>query len=127
MKQLTKAANLLTILAILPILLLTSCADMALPTWLTGEPDEAVLNAPRIVGRPPGANDKTYPNLAAVPERPKDFSTAASRKKTIQEMQNDKTEAEDIRERLEAVPAPGSSPSIAPQSPLLLGPDQVKP
>ena len=101
----TKSSTILTIMILLGSLLLTSCADTRWPTWLTGEPDESVLNAPRVVGKPSGALDKTYPNLASVPEKPKDFSTTSERKELISTLKQDKTEAQDVRERLEALPS----------------------
>lgn len=104
MKHPLKAAYLLTIILSLVSLLLSGCADTPWPTWLTGEPDDAVLNAPRVVGRPPSAGVKTYPNLATVPEKPKDFSPRTDRQKAIGTMEEEKQEAQEARERLDALP-----------------------
>ncbi len=105
MKPLTKAAKTLTILFVLPILLLTSCADAAWPTWLTGEPDASVLNAPRIVGRPSGNDDMSYPNLASVPQKPDVFTDKDTRRRYVDEMLADREEADAVKERIESGPA----------------------
>lgn len=80
--------------------LLTACADVPLPSWLTGEPPANVLNAPRVVGTPPSQNVKGWPNLSTVPDKPQDFTPSGDRREVIEEMSKDKGEAETIRERL---------------------------
>lgn len=47
---------------------LGGCADGVLPNWFTGEPDAAVIHAPRAVSRAPSAENRAWPNLADVPE-----------------------------------------------------------
>jgi hypothetical protein len=98
-----KSANLLTIIALLVPLLLSGCADTQWPSWLTGEPDASVVNAPRAVGVPPSQHDTSYPNLATVPSRPTDFSSKADRQEMISIMEEDKEEAQRIKEKLDTL------------------------
>lgn len=95
-------------------MLLSSCADTRLPPWLTGEPDDGVLNAPRVVGVPPSAHDTSFPNLSTVPDKPQDYSPKSVRDEMIGVMQDDKDEAHEVRERLEAIPSPEAAPSLPP-------------
>lgn len=106
-----ESASILTIISLLGLLLLTSCADAPLPTWMTGEPGPDVLNAPRVVGTPTSVNDPSYPNLATVPAKPKDFSSKAARQDIIGEMRSDKAQAEDIKKELDSLPSKDSESS----------------
>jgi hypothetical protein len=117
MKRPSKSAPILTIISVFCLLLQAGCAQTKWPTWLTGEPDDSVLNAPRIVGTPPSHNDPTWPNLGSVPDKPKDFSTYADRKQKIDQMEADKVEAEKERQRIESMPMPeplGPPPVLVP-------------
>ena len=122
MKHLPKSAPILTIISVLSLLLLTGCAETKWPSWLTGEPDDSVLNAPRVVGAPPSLHDTSWPNLASVPEKPKDFSTSAARRAHIKQLNTDKTEAQEAKDRLENEPMPSTlppSPTLAPPQTLV--------
>jgi hypothetical protein len=107
-----KSACFSCLVAILCLLLLAGCADTPWPSWLTGEPGENVLNAPRVVGTPPSLHDKSFPNLATVPNKPDDFSTIAERREKIRKMTADREQAQTIRERIESEPPP--APDIPP-------------
>jgi hypothetical protein len=97
----------------LVLLLLTGCADTPFPSWLTGEPSESVLSAPRVVGTPPSVKDSSFPNLATVPSKPKDFSTTAKRNENIEEMTSDRFKAQAAKARLENAPAaPTAEPEL---------------
>jgi hypothetical protein len=93
MKKLARIAAILLIPCVL-----AGCADSKWPTWITGEPDESVLNAPRAVAAPEGQTVPGWPRLASVPGRPKPFSTSGERRKTVERMTGEKTEAEVIRQ-----------------------------
>jgi len=117
MKHLPKSAPILTIISVLSLLLLAGCADTKWPSWLTGEPDDRVLNAPRVVGAPPSLHDTAWPNLASVPEKPKDFSTFADRKVQIKQLSTDKTESQEAKERIENEPLPQPLPPMPAPAP----------
>ena len=91
---------------ILCLLSLASCADTKWPTWVTGEPDESVTNAPRLVGTAPSHDLKKWRNLADVPAKPTDFSTVEARGTIIHDMTDDKNEAEALRQRVASEPQP---------------------
>ncbi|MDD2325550.1 MAG: hypothetical protein PHW63_06080 [Alphaproteobacteria bacterium] len=82
---------------------LAACADMRGPQWLTGEPDESVLNAPRVVGKPSGATVKTWPNLADVPKEKPVFSTLKDRQEELVDLNSDKLKAQADMERIRNV------------------------
>lgn len=103
MKRWLKSANFVVV-ALICLLVLSGCADTAWPTWITGEPDDSVLNAPRIVGKPESLNDNTWPNLANIPPKPNDVTTPDEGKKQIQQMNADKAEAYKIRKSLATSP-----------------------
>jgi len=107
---------------------LAGCADTAWPTWLTGEPDETILHAPRVVGTPSGRNDETWPNLGNVPSKPKDFSVETERQKQIRKLEKARAEAEAIKERVDQTPMPPTLASPeAPSTPSLLLPSPSMP
>jgi hypothetical protein len=101
-----KSACFSGFLAILCLLLLAGCADTTWPSWLTGEPDESVLNTPRVVGTPPSLHDKSFPNLATVPNKPDDFSPLSERQEKIRKMTSDREQSQAIRKRIESEPSP---------------------
>lgn len=79
---------------------LSACSADLLPTWISGEPDEAVLNAPRAVTRAPAGADRPWPNLADVPEsKPSVLSqdkAAGLTRRLVQDRQEAQSEAERI-------------------------------
>ncbi len=77
-------------------LALSACADVEAPSWATGEPEKAELAVPRKVSDPTGRNDRSWPNLASVPDRPVDFPPAKEIKRRMDEMSADKAEGLDI-------------------------------
>ncbi len=79
---------------------LTSCADVRGPQWLTGEPDESVLNAPRVVSVPSGGSDQSWPNLADVPDKKPRFSKPSVRESQRQTLTSDNLKAQAEMERL---------------------------
>lgn len=83
------------------LLSLSACADTKWPTWITGEPDDSVINAPRIVRDAPSQDEQTWPSLASVPPRPKDFSTTNFRKNEVMKMQDDTIDANRIKQEVE--------------------------
>ncbi|NTU77619.1 MAG: hypothetical protein HGA90_07415 [Alphaproteobacteria bacterium] len=117
----SKSASIRRGVVLFCVLALSACADSQWPTWLTGEPGASVLNAPRVVGTPPSHADKSFPNLATVPEKPKDFSKIPDVEKQVERMKSDKIEAEVTKQRLENTPMPpplGAAPTTLPLQPL---------
>ena len=82
------------------------------PQWLTGEPDESVLNAPRVVGKPSGASIKTWPNLAEVPKEKPVFSDVKDRQEERLDLNSDKLKAQAERERIRNVPITEQSDGV---------------
>lgn len=106
----------LSFLALFGLTLLAGCAETKFPTWLTGEPADSVINAPRIVRVAPSRAVAGWPNLAEVPEKPKDFSPSGESQKQMKRMQDDKAESETLRQKIQAAPAPSLPPLPVPPS-----------
>jgi len=106
-KKALKSAWIDVFLIFLFTLLLAGCADIPLPSWLTGEPDESILKRPSAVGEPPSAvRDEDFPYLSSVPPKPDSFSTARERRDYIKKMKQDKAKAEEAKKRLENILPP---------------------
>ncbi|MFA6280229.1 MAG: hypothetical protein WC612_05510 [Bdellovibrionales bacterium] len=88
-------------------LFLSACADVRGPQWLTGEPDEPVLNAPRVVGVPSGASDQSWPNLADVPDKKPRFSKLSTREADRQTLASDNMKAQAEMERIRNIQLDG--------------------
>lgn len=86
---------------------LCACADVRGPQWLTGEPDESVLSAPRVVGKPSGATKAAWPNLADVPVKKPDFTKPDARAKQVEDLTSDKLKAQAEMERIRNIPLEG--------------------
>lgn len=96
---------------------LGGCADTRWPSWLTGEPDASVLNAPRAVAAPENLSERPWPNLADVPDVKPTFSAPAQRTEEIEALASDKLKAQAEMERLRNVPldrkeAPPAEPDV---------------
>lgn len=101
MKRESKSAsNLACLVFLCTTMLLTACADVRGPQWLTGEPDESVLNAPRVVAVPSGAKDTGWPNLADVPEWKPEFSSSQERIDKTTTLTSDNLKAQAEMERI---------------------------
>lgn len=101
MKRDLKSAAILTKSAFFfLVFFLASCADVRGPQWLTGEPDESVLNAPRVVGGPSGTSDASWPNLADVPDKKPKFSKSSARDTERKTLHSDNLKAQAEMERL---------------------------
>lgn len=101
MKRESKSApNRMLAILFLAVIPLSACADVRGPTWLTGEPDETVLNAPRVVGVPSGASKKEWPSLSDVPNEKPVFSMQKDRDEHAVEMKSDLLKAKAEMERL---------------------------
>ncbi len=121
-------------------LLLTSCADTPWPSWLTGEPDQAVLSSPRVVARPSDTQEKPWPLLGEIPADKPKFSKTSDLAEKAEDMQSDKLKARAEMERIrniqitgpteeekeegeplpyEEIPAPVLEPAVQPFSALL--------
>lgn len=88
------------------LLVLSGCADAPWPSWLTGEPDESILNAPRVVETPSKTGEREWPNLANVPQKPVDYSTEPKRRRLIKKLTAQKRKAEEIKKRADETPMP---------------------
>ena len=80
---------------------LVGCQGMNAPHILGNEVPEETINAPRLVSVPPAEANVTWPRLGDVPSKPKDFSPPAVIDQGMMELEDDRTEAEDIRARVE--------------------------
>ena len=89
-----------TILFLLSCLMMSACADVRGPQWLTGEPDESVINAPRAVATPKGALKQEWPNLSEVPETKPKFSDSTYRTEETQDLKSDNLKAQAEMERI---------------------------
>lgn len=110
----------------LAVLLVTGCANVALPSLVfddgpaPGSPPPAELAAPEaaLTGQRPvrraDPNLAGYPNLASVPARPTAFSSPIERQALIDRLQGDRAEARSVGDevrgrptgRTEAAPTP---------------------
>ncbi|MDD3288079.1 MAG: hypothetical protein PHX43_03620 [Alphaproteobacteria bacterium] len=98
-------------------LALTSCADTKWPTFLTGEPDDSVLLAPRVVGEPPSRYGEDWPLLGNVPDAPKDFTSQKDWKKIKKKLKTSKKKSLAAKRRIDAtapVVEPMETPEILP-------------
>ena len=100
----------------LGLMLLGGCADTKFPTWLTGEPPDAVINAPRIVRVAPSREGAVWPTLASVPKKPDNFSSRGESQKQIKRMQDDKAESALLKRQIQSAPAPVLPPLPVPPS-----------
>ena len=94
------ATNRITGILFLVVLSLSGCADVKVASWLTGEPDDAVLNGPRVVSGPDKDKERTWPNLAEVPDGKPSFSKVSVRNQETQDLKNDNLEALAEMERI---------------------------
>ncbi len=116
MKSGSKSATIRVVTVIFSLLVLGGCADSKWPSWFTGEPDDSVLNAPRLVGKPSPQDDEEWPYLGMVPVKPKNISTPQSRAKSVKRMTTDQEAAEQIRQRAARdplLPATGAQPGMS--------------
>lgn len=74
------------------LIALTACADVPVPSWMTGEPEDSVVTNARIIGEPSGRIDKTWPNLADVPVKPADLITLDAAHEDMKTLANDRAE-----------------------------------
>ncbi|MDD3183451.1 MAG: hypothetical protein PHD48_11710 [Alphaproteobacteria bacterium] len=84
---------------------------MPVPSWLTGEPGPDVLLAPRVVRTPTNASDKTWPNLADVPETKPVFTSEPIRSGRAEEMNSERLKALVEIERLRNIQLNGHEPA----------------
>ena len=104
MKHKSKSAqNALACLFFLPLCLLAACADVPVPSWITGEAPREVLQAPRVVSVPTDAMRKDWPNLADVPDEKPVFTSEAIRLRQSEAMNSDRLKGQAEWERLRNV------------------------
>ena len=120
MKKATKASSFFCKLLCALLLcsngfLLVGCADVKLPPSWTGEPDDSVINAPRVVGRPPSLNQTTWPNLGDVPEKPNNFVPQSEWRDVERSLKSDKIDAQINKTRIEADAPTFDPPSLSAQ------------
>ncbi len=93
-----------TVLPVLCLLLLLSaCADVTGPQWLTGEPGPEKLSNKRVVRKPQNETDVAWPRLADVPEEKPVFSSQSQRAANAQELKSDQLQADAEKERLQNI------------------------
>lgn len=81
---------------------LTACAGMDLPHWFTGEPDESVTGAAANHAGIARMNteQKDYPNLASVPEKPDLTAVQEDKATTVRRMQQDNRLGQVLQQRM---------------------------
>ncbi|MCL2469185.1 MAG: hypothetical protein FWF24_03010 [Alphaproteobacteria bacterium] len=82
------------------LLLCAGCADIKGPEWLTGEPEDEVLAAPRAVGTPSRAGLRSWPNLSEVPAQRPDFTDMDMVEQDRIIMNSNRLKADVIRQRM---------------------------
>lgn len=94
--------------------LLSGCADTKWPTWISGEPSESVLRAPRAVTRPAKQKDKAWPRLGDVPTNKPDFSDPLDMRDEEEALQSDRFKGQAAEEQLRNVslPEPIGGPAV---------------
>jgi len=98
--------------AILLFFLLVGCADTKWPTWISGEPGDDVLLAPRAVARPTPSADKAWPNLGDVPSQKPMFSESLDLQDAAELLRSDQLKAQAEQERIQNVAMPESMQTI---------------
>jgi len=91
------------------LMLTTACADVRGPMWLTGEPDESIFAAPRVVGTPRGASSQTWPNLSEVPDTKPKISEASVRAEKTRDLKSDNLKAQAEMERIRNIQPDGEN------------------
>lgn len=105
MKRDSKSAiNRNVVILFLSLVVLAGCAETRWPSWLTGEPDESVLAAPRAVTRSPGPEATEWPTLGSVPTKKPVFSSQTQLKKETEELASERLKAQSEMERIRNVP-----------------------
>jgi hypothetical protein len=93
------------------LFLLASCAETKWPTWITGEPGDEVINAPRPVARPDNYKTEGWPNLADVPDMPTDLTPRSDWDDMQAEMTSEKIDALIAKGRMEATEPDFAAPT----------------
>lgn len=99
---------------------LCACADVRGPTWLTGEPGDEVLSAPRVVSSPDAVATKVWPNLADVPDKKPVFTAAPVRSDRAVDLNSDRLKANAEMERLRNIDLQGNEASQKEALPFVL-------
>lgn len=107
----TAAALLLAMLG------LSACGTWADPTQLFGDDEEAAPPTAATVNSTT-ANSDRFPNLARVPPRPVETSTAGDRRQAVDNLAADRSNARHTDEELRARPADSATPPPAPRTPV---------
>lgn len=109
----TAAALLLAMLG------LGGCGTWADPTQLFGDDEGgAPPTAASVNASPTAANSDRFPNLARVPPRPVETSTAGERRQAVDNLAADRSNARYTDEELRARPADSATPPPAPRAPV---------
>ncbi|MGQ9370175.1 hypothetical protein [Azospirillum sp. ST 5-10] len=91
-------------------LLAAGCSDRTLDTGLVGGLTGARRDLPETPVRPMTGEEKAYPNLATVPERPTDIPTVAERQRDLRSLESDRAAAKAAAEALERELGPVTVP-----------------
>lgn len=97
---------------------LGACGTWADPTQLFGDDDEAAPPTAATVNAGSGPNSDRFPNLARVPPRPVETSTAGERRQAVDNLAADRSNARYTDEELRARPADSTTPPPAPRAPV---------
>lgn len=105
-RELKSASKRIKPFLFLALFSLGGCADTPWPSWITGEPDEAVLNAPRAVMRPQSPAAKDWPSLADVPNKKPKFSDVLELQDQAERLRSDQLKAQVDKERIQNISIP---------------------
>jgi len=97
---------------------LSACGTWADPTQLFGDDEDAPPSAATVNSTPTSANSDRFPNLARVPPRPVETSTADGRRQAVDNLAADRSNARYTDEELRARPADSTTPPPAPRTPV---------
>ena len=97
--------------------ILSACADVKVPTWLTGEPDDSIYAAPRVVSAPSPQKREGWPNLADVPEKKPVFTKQELRTDRTEELNSQRLQGQAEMERLRNIRMDEAAPAIEAPAP----------
>ncbi len=106
---------------------LGGCADTKWPGWLTGEPDEDVLNAPRALTRLSSEEKRGWPSLGDVPSEKPKFSAPLDLAKKAEDLKKENIKAQAEKRRLQNIAEPESMNTQAIKQPALSAKEALLP
>jgi outer membrane protein OmpA-like peptidoglycan-associated protein len=96
---------------------LSACGTWADPTMLFGD-DDPPPSAATVASTPTTAGSDRFPNLARVPARPVEMTSAGERRQAVESLAADRGNARYTDEELRARPADSNAPPPTPRAPV---------